>query len=223
MSDSRHVAVLLGGGVESTLLVRQFLAADWTVSPVHLNTGLIWDDCEARWTRLFCEAFASPRLHPLLEINLPLQDFLRGHWAVTGIGVPPAGAASADLEIPLRNLTLLGFALHRLKRGHTKFALAMGTTSDNHYNDGSRAYFDACERVLSLEAGWPVQILTPLIDIDKTAVIRRSDRETLALSFSCVNPQQNQHCGRCIKCGRRQEAFELAGVEDPTVYAHRRQ
>src|SRR5438046_492471 len=95
------VIVLLGGGVESTALVTRFLAAGRHVTSVHVHCGLIWDDCESAFARRFCESQAGPRLAPLVEIRLPLQGFLAGHWAVTGVNVPRAGASSAELEIPL--------------------------------------------------------------------------------------------------------------------------
>lgn len=214
------IAVLLGGGIESTALVRRFLAAGETVVPVHVHCGLIWDDTELLFARRFLAANAGERLLPLREIRLPLGEFLGQHWAVTGVGIPRAGAASADLEIPLRNLTLLGFALHRLD-DLSPVVMALGTTADNCYRDGNRTYFDRCEEVLTLQAGRPVRIATPLIALNKTQVIQQSEIESLRLSFSCVNPRQNQHCGQCIKCGRRRASFLAAGVEDPTVYARR--
>jgi 7-cyano-7-deazaguanine synthase len=222
-----QVAVLLGGGVESTALVKRFLADDRPVLPVHLDCGLIWDDCETRYVRRFCDANACRNLAALVEIRLPLQGFLQDHWAVTGVNVPRAGASPADLEIPLRNLTLLSFALHRFRERHNgqvvddtgAITLALGTTADNCYRDGSRAYFDKCEEVLSLDAGSPVRVLTPLIGLNKTQVIQSSDAQTLALSFSCVSPIGELHCGQCIKCGRRRAAFRATDVRDPTVYA----
>lgn len=235
------VGVLLGGGVESTTLVKRYLAKGRSVIPVHVHCGLIWDDCESAHVRRFCAANASPGLRGLVEIRLPLGDFLKEHWAVTGKRVPRAHAPSADLEIPMRNLTLLAFALQRLKQvwpapeGNApeaglrksarasqkpkRYTLALGTTADNSYNDGSRGFFNKCEEVLSLDAGRTVQVLTPLIRMTKVDVIRGSDRETLALSFSCVDPQFGLHCGQCIKCGRRRAAFREAGVADPTRYA----
>ena len=212
------VVVLLGGGVESTTLVADFLRHGRSVLPVHVHTGLIWDDTESEWVRRFCGQLSGPRLWPLVEIHVPLQGFLGGHWAVTSIDVPGANDDSARLEIPLRNLTLLGLAVHCVKARVDPLELALGTTADNHYPDGSRAYFDQCERLLSLEAGRPVRIHTPLIGANKVHVLREADPAVLAQSFSCVNPRDGQHCGRCIKCGRRQAAFRAAGVSDPTVY-----
>ena len=227
------VAVLLGGGIESTALVRRLLVEGRALVPVHVHCGLVWDDCETRYVRRFLESNEGTGLSPLVEIRLPLDDFLRGHWTVTGVNVPRAGASAADLEIPLRNLTLLSFALHRLRQlrngeahpaattaAAIEYSLALGTTADNCYRDGSRPYFDKCEEVLSLDAGCAVRVLTPFIGMNKTQVIRSSDAATLAQSFSCVNPAGDLHCGQCIKCGRRQAAFAAAGVQDPTVYSN---
>lgn len=216
-SDALPVVVLLGGGVESTRLVRDFLEAGRTVVPLHVSCGLIWDACESEYVRRFLAARKCERLQPLIEVEISLAGFLGQHWAVTGENVPSAQAKSAELEIPLRNLLLLGLAVHRL-RHLPGYELALGTTADNSYRDGSREYFDQCERVLGMEAGHAVRILTPLIGLHKAEIIRSSDRETLAASFSCVNPREGRHCGRCIKCGRRREAFREAGVADPTVY-----
>jgi 7-cyano-7-deazaguanine synthase len=231
-SDPRRpVAVLLGGGVESTLIVTELLREGGRVVPVHVHCGLLWDDAEGEWVERFLAARNGEGLLPLVSIRLPLGGFLGDHWAVHGRDVPLAGATSSRLEIPLRNLTLLGLALHALKggatasRADTAREFFLGTTADNHYADGSREYFDRCEEVLSLEAGYPVRVRTPLIGLHKREVLARSDRETLSLSFSCVNPVRDtrsggtSHCGNCIKCGSRQAAFREAGLVDPTRYA----
>lgn len=212
------IAVLFGGGIESTALVRRYVDEGRQVVPVRIHCGLIWDDCESEFARRFLAANACDRLGPLREARLPLHDFLGDHWAVTGRNIPRSGATAAELEIPLRNLTLLGFAFQQV-RSEAGLALALGTTADNCYRDGCREYFDRCQEVLSIEAGYPVPILTPLICLNKTQVIQQSDEATLRLSFSCVNPIAGRHCGRCIKCGRRKSSFETAGVVDPTDYA----
>jgi 7-cyano-7-deazaguanine synthase len=211
------VVVLLGAGIESTTLVRRFLDSGRDVLPVHVHCGLIWDDCEREFARRYCREMENRSLAPLVEISLSLQGYLGNHWAVTGRDVPAAGAASAELELPLRNLTLLSFTLSRL-RTLARPVLALGTTADNSYRDGSRNYFDLCQQLLSLEAGRPVTILTPLMELSKPEVIARAHPRDLALSFSCVNPRSGRHCGACIKCGRRRESFRAAGVHDPTDY-----
>jgi len=213
------VVTLLGGGVESTALVTNFLAKGRHVVPVHVHCGLIWDDVELLFTQRFCEARRSPPLAELIQFRVPLGDWLGSHWAVTGQGIPRAGDDNHKLELPLRNLLLLSLALPKVT-DLPQIQFAIGTTAENDFRDGTRDYFNRAAELLSLEAGRPVEILTPYIEMTKTDVIRASDRETLSLSFSCVDPAEERHCGRCVKCGNRRRAFAAAGVEDPTDYAH---
>jgi 7-cyano-7-deazaguanine synthase len=41
----------------------------------------------------------------------------------------------------------------------------------------------------------------------------------LELTLSCMNPKDDRHCGQCSKCRERRDAFNEAGVADPTTYA----
>ena len=41
----------------------------------------------------------------------------------------------------------------------------------------------------------------------------------LELTLSCMNPRNGLHCGQCSKCRERRDAFNDAGVADPTAYA----
>jgi 7-cyano-7-deazaguanine synthase len=38
-------------------------------------------------------------------------------------------------------------------------------------------------------------------------------------TFSCIDPVDQLHCGRCNKCAERSHAFADAGMTDPTEYA----
>lgn len=220
MSSSIEVplVVLFGGGVESTTLVKRLLGEGRTVWPLYQHWGLHWEDCELAYARRFCKANECCRLARLIVVRYPHRDVLSAQWMVTGANIPRAGDPPGALKIPLRNLTLLTTAAGELTQ-LPELHLVMGTTADNSFSDGSREYFDICERLLKLEFQRPVSILTPLIHDDKTRVIQQSDPESLALSFSCLDPKADLHCGVCYKCGRRKEAFRKAGVKDPTVYA----
>jgi 7-cyano-7-deazaguanine synthase len=41
----------------------------------------------------------------------------------------------------------------------------------------------------------------------------------LELTLSCMNPRGGLHCGMCSKCRERRDAFNEAGIDDPTRYA----
>ena len=152
------------------------------------------------------------------EVELPLGELLASHWGMDGHSVPPAGSAPASLEIPFRNVTLLTAAAIYC-RDDPELVIATGTTADNHFGDGSRAFFDSCEHLMTMASGRRVAILTPFIRLSKPQIIRDSDPSMLKCSWSCIDPRDRRHCGRCIKCGRRHQSFVEAGVPDPTDYA----
>ena len=218
LAPGDEVVVLAGGGIETAALIPALLAAGAGVIPLHVRCGLNWEAHESAALRRCCERLTAPALKPIVEIEYPMRDLMASHWGVSGDGIPEADDDPGRLEIPLRNITLLTAAAIRF-RDMPDLVMAMGTTADNHFGDGSRAFFDGCEALLAMATRRPVRVLTPLIRLTKTQIIQQSDVTALAASWSCVNPQGHNHCGRCIKCARRHAAFLSAGVADPTIYA----
>ena len=212
------VIVLAGGGIETAALIPGLLAAGASVIPLHVRCGLRWEANESAALRRCCARLTQPALQPIVEIDYPLRDLLADHWGVSGDGIPDRDDEPGRLEIPLRNITLLTAAAIRF-RDMPDLVLATGTTADNHFGDGSRDFFDGCETLLAMAMRRRVRVLTPFIHLTKTEIIQQSDVAALAASWSCVDPCGDEHCGCCIKCGRRQAAFMAAGVVDPTVYA----
>ena len=63
------------------------------------------------------------------------------------------------------------------------------------------------------------QIVAPFLYIAKTDIVKIGVelKVPYELTWSCYKGGET-HCGKCGTCVERKEAFELAGVEDPTVY-----
>jgi 7-cyano-7-deazaguanine synthase len=211
--------LLYGGGVESAALLEHLLAEGWLVWPVYEHWGLHWDDCTLMHTHRACQLYQRENLHPLIEVRDSRRDLLADHWSVTGSKIPQAGDPPLAMEIPARNSTLLAIAAAQFP-SLPELHFVIGTTADNKFSDGTRTFFNEREQAMSIDCRRPVTIMTPLINMSKHDVIRRCDPAILALSFSCVNPLENRHCGLCYKCGRRKQAFQQAGVKDPTIYVH---
>ena len=64
-----------------------------------------------------------------------------------------------------------------------------------------------------------VKVLRPFIDQRKEDIAGLGARLGIDFSrtWSCYKGG-DIHCGKCGTCVERKEAFEIAGVEDPTVY-----
>jgi 7-cyano-7-deazaguanine synthase len=60
-----------------------------------------------------------------------------------------------------------------------------------------------------------VRVIAPFRELSKTQVVRRGRRLPLHLTFSCLSPRQDRHCGRCNKCAERRRALGEAGMANP--------
>ncbi|MEP3579801.1 MAG: 7-cyano-7-deazaguanine synthase, partial [Sulfitobacter sp.] len=79
--------------------------------------------------------------------------------------------------------------------------------------------FDAMQQA-ALEGYADVRLHTPFVEQSKAEIVRQGARHAtpFAETWSCYKGGA-VHCGRCGTCVERREAFHLAEVTDPTVYA----
>ena len=65
-----------------------------------------------------------------------------------------------------------------------------------------------------------VRVEAPYTEITKAEIVARGDALGIdyAKTWSCYKGS-DVHCGKCGTCVERREAFEAAGVKDPTVYS----
>jgi 7-cyano-7-deazaguanine synthase len=220
VSTSEHAtAVLLSAGLDSAVLAAAE-ARRGTVHPIYVSAGLAWEREEVLMlTRLLASPpFAGAA--PLVRLDFTVRDLYPAtHWAL--LGEPPAfDTPDEDVYLTGRNIMLLSkAAIHCAQRRISR--LAIGPLAGNPFPDATPEFFAAMARALSLGLAHDLEIAAPFAEMDKRDVIRLGlDLGVpLALTLSCMNPQEGQHCGRCSKCRERRDAFRQAGVEDPTEYA----
>ena len=210
--------VLVSGGLDSAVLLRETLRRHRIVQPLYVRAGLRWEGIERDCLRRFLRALRAPGLLPLETIEVPMADLYRGHWSTSGRGAPGYDDGDASVFIPGRNISLFSkaatfCALRRIP------VLVSGILNANPFPDGSPAYLRAMERALRLGLAAPLRIRTPFRRLAKDRVIRMGRDLPLQLTFSCISPRGRRHCGDCCKCKERIDAFRAAGVPDRTDYA----
>ena len=134
--------------------------------------------------------------------------------------VPDAQTCDEAVHLPGRNAFLISTAAvlcETEKIAH----IVHGTLGSNPFLDASPTFFSLIGQVVSCSLGRNVVIETPLKTATKRDVIRSTPPEIAKLTFSCIDPVQGLHCGRCNKCAERRNAFIDAGCDDPTSYAAR--
>ena len=185
--------------------------------PVYVRTGLVWESAEIHWLERFLNTSRINGCEPLTILDLPVGDLYGEHWSISGRGVPGFDSALASNYLPGRNLLLLSKVAVFCALGGIERA-AMAPLADNPFPDGTAEFFRAFAELASVALAHPFSIDIPFRAMEKSAVIRHGLGLPLELTFSCIRPQELDHCGECTKCAERQHGFAAANVPDPTHY-----
>lgn len=152
-------------------------------------------------------------------------------------GLARSAPASGDAElgacrsgvpssyVPFRNAHFLSIAV---SWGETLGASAiyMGAVEEDSsgYPDCREAYYRAFQEVIDLgtRPETKIRIVTPLIHLDKAAIVRRGLElgAPFELTWSCYSESEIA-CGVCDSCALRLRGFERAGAIDPIPYRER--
>ena len=213
-------AVLFSGGLDSAVLLASELRDEQDVWPIHVRSGLAWEDAEAAVIAdlLGADPYAG-RVKPLRTIGIDMRDvYPATHWAL--VGTPPAyDTPDEDVFLEGRNITLLSKASVLCQRLDVS-RLVMGPLAGNPFPDATPAFFGAMAHALSLGLAHTIRIAAPFSTLHKEDVIElgMSLGVPLERTLSCMNPMAGRHCGACSKCRERRDAFRQAGVPDRTPY-----
>jgi 7-cyano-7-deazaguanine synthase len=216
----RHgpIAVLVSGGPDSAILVGELANTSPRVVPIYVRFGMIWEDAEERVLRAFLHALQVTTVEPLHVLRMPIGPVYGDHWSLNGQNVPDAHSADAAVFLPGRNLLLLAEASIWCQL-HDVTVIALGLLKGNPFPDSSEAFFTSFEVTIQHAFCRRINIVCPYQQLNKVEVLERGRLMPLGLTWSCIKPVGDLHCGQCNKCAERRKAFLNAGIKDPTQYA----
>ncbi len=151
------------------------------------------------------------------DLAVPKSDTAEG----IGTGIPIT-------YVPARNTIFLSLALAWAEVLEAA-AIFLGVNAIDYsgYPDCRPAFIHAFERMANLatragvEGRTPLRIHTPLIELNKAAIVRLAVETgvDLGLTRSCYDPDAlGRACGHCDSCLLRRKGFVEAGVADPVEY-----
>lgn len=212
---------LLSGGMDSTTLLYWLRAHMHEVLPLSIWYGQR-HACESQSAQRVCDAVGIP----LKEVRIDIGHLLRGSSQTDPeVPVPEGSYAEENMKltvVPNRNMVLLSVAAaYAIAQGAERVAYAAHAGDHAIYPDCRPEFVAAVRGALSLCDWHPVELYAPLMDKTKADIARiGADLGVpFELTWTCYKGGGKAHCGKCGSCTERREAFQLAGVPDPTEYA----
>ncbi|RYX82591.1 7-cyano-7-deazaguanine synthase QueC [bacterium] len=223
--NGQKAVAIVSGGLDSVTLAH-LLAHQG--AQLHL---LAFDYGQKHKKELDFARECATRLNAKFDIvDLSAFSRLISNSALTSsdVEVPHGHYAAPNMAItvvPNRNAILLALA-YGVAVNEDAQIVATGVHGGDHFiypdcRSGFISAFDAMEKKATEGYADPnLHLLAPFLEVDKTAIVRIGSELEVPFdrTWSCYEGGET-HCGQCGTCVERREAFALAGVQDPTIYA----
>ncbi len=163
---------------------------------------------------------------PFEQVDISaVGKLLSGSSLTDDIDVPDGHYAEASMKstvVPNRNTIMLSIAFGMAAaNGAESVATAVHGGDHFIYPDCRPEFIDSFEAMqkLALQGLAEIDLFAPFVYQSKANIVSAGNRLNVpfADTWSCYKGLQ-KHCGRCGTCVERREAFDLAGVVDPTEY-----
>ncbi len=215
---------LVSGGMDSCVTAAIAAEENDELAFLHVSYG---QRTEARERRAFDELANHYGVTRRLAVSIEHLKKIGGS-SLTDQNIPVSEANLASREIPtsyvpFRNAHLLSIATSWAEAiGAGRIYIGAVAEDSSGYPDCRPEFYQAFQR--AIDAGTRpetrVQIVTPVIGMHKSEIVRRGLelRAPLELTWSCYQSEDSA-CGRCDSCALRLRAFSDAGARDPIPYA----
>lgn len=213
--------VICSGGLDSVSLAHM-------VASEHTLTRLVSFDYGQRHRKeIDFAARAADRLNvPFHQIDMrSIGATLSGSALTDDIDVPDGHYAEETMKVtivPNRNAIMLSIAFGiAAAKGDDAVATAVHGGDHFIYPDCRPAFTDSFNAMqkAALDGYADVTLYTPFVHRSKADIVTEGAKHhtPFADTWSCYKGGAQQ-CGRCGTCVERREAFDLAGIPDPTTY-----
>lgn len=213
--------VVFSGGLDSTVLLKQMQNVCEEVKAISIFYGQRHAK-ELDHARQICKELQVQ--HQVVDLCTLMPLLAGSSQTDPSVPVPHGHYAEESMKltvVPNRNMVLLAVA--GMWAISSKFDYVVyGAHAGDHaiYPDCREEFVRPLAEALA-NADWHhVGILRPFLQLTKAEIADLGSRigAPMHLSYSCYEGLE-KHCGKCGTCTERKEAFQLAGVKDPTIYA----
>jgi 7-cyano-7-deazaguanine synthase len=217
---SSSVVLCLSGGLDSSTLLYELRSQGYVVEGVAFGYG-------QRHSRELDAAQAVAKRAGVscrvVDLSL-LKGLLSGSALTDGsIAVPHGHYSDESMKltvVPNRNMIFLSVAAgYAMSLGASAVAFAAHGDDRAIYPDCRPQFVDALRKAIALAHWETIDLMAPYLGVSKSEICAKGAALGVPyeLTWSCYEGGA-KHCGGCGTCMARKEAFEIAGVQDPTEY-----
>lgn len=193
-----RTGLLLSGGMDSTAL------AYWLRPDVALTVdyGQLGAKGEIHAAAQVCKALEIE--HEIISVDC------RALGSGDLFGKPPDSLAPVSEWLPFRNQLLLTLVGMRAVANSIETLLFGAVKFDSVHADGSKDFFEAMDRVFSLQEGG-IHISVPAIEMTTTELIKASKIPISILGWSHSCDIGESACGSCRSCSKHYDVMRALG------------
>jgi len=226
-STPNKAVVLMSGGMDSCVTAA-IAGQNYQLAGLHASYGQRTEGRELQAFYSLCEHFCVVER---LAVRLDYFPVIGGSSLIDSrIPIRDADLRSREIPntyIPFRNAHFLSIATSWAEViGAKKIFIGAVWEDSSGYPDCRPEYYEAMNRVIraGTRPSTDITIETPLIYLSKREIVKRGVElaAPFHLTWSCYRDSEAA-CGVCDSCALRLRAFQQAGVEDPIVYASKRE
>lgn len=216
---------IISGGLDSTVLAYLLKSQGYVLETLSFDYG------QRHHKEIEYAEAAAADLHAgwrLINLQAAGVTELLAGSALTdsSVSVPEGHYAAESMRatvVPNRNAIMLAIGCAAAASWRAE-SVALAVHAGDHpiYPDCRPDFVHAFEVMegVAMEGMAHLRILAPFLDKTKADIVRTGVELGVPFerTWSCYKGYST-HCGGCGTCHERREAFTLAGVHDPTVYA----
>ncbi|MSU48457.1 MAG: 7-cyano-7-deazaguanine synthase QueC [Opitutus sp.] len=216
-----NVVVLCSGGMDSVTALHWARREHVVVAAVSFDYGAKHNHREIPFAAAHARAIGAR--HEVIALDF-VNRLFESDLLKSGGDIPDGHYEAENMQqtvVPFRNAIMLSIAC-----GFAESAGAEGVVIATHggdhaiYPDCREDFMRAMGDAMRLGTYAGMKLLRPFIALSKGQIAAEGVRlgVDFAQTWSCYKGGAI-HCGQCGTCVERREAFVVAGLSDPTVYA----
>lgn len=215
MKDS---VIIVSGGMDSVTLMHEY--KERIALAVTFDYGSNHNAREIECARKQCAELGIE--HLVIPLGF-IGQYFKSSLLSGAEDIPEGHYADDNMKstvVPFRNGIMLAVACGLAESRNLQHVLIANHGGDHAiYPDCRNGFIEAMGEAMKQGTYDGVDIIAPYTSISKIDIARHGAAVGVdyAQTYSCYKGGEH-HCGVCGTCIERKEAFEQAGLEDPTIY-----